>query len=79
MPKITDCWLFVGDDDKGEGVVGFRSTEGWMPLVCADLLRVDSLRKIAQDIANQTNREIRVLRFSEMEVVETISPTTADA
>ncbi len=75
MPqKITDCWLFVGDDPEGEGVVAFRSDAGWVPLVCADLARLDSLRKMAQDIATQTKREIRVLRFSEMEVIETISP-----
>ena len=63
-----------GKDD--EGIVAFS---GWgalmMPMVAADSKRVDSLKLMAQSIANLTRKRITLIKFSVREDVETIEPS----
>lgn len=76
MPKITEMFAFV-TTDKGpddEGLVGYATIEGWMPLVGADPSRIESLKPIAQKIAKKTGKPIRILKFSQMEEIGRISP-----
>jgi len=41
--KIEQMFAFVSCDDEGEGVIGFKGSDGWMPMVGADMDRVKSL------------------------------------
>lgn len=72
--RIDEMFAFVAEDTDGEGVCSFHTPEGWMPLVGADVGRVDSIRHIAQAIADRSGRTIRVLRFSVREELELIEP-----
>lgn len=68
MPKITECFMFIcqDSDSNDEGVPAVRIGEVWAPLVCADMARVDSMRKYALKVA-KTGKSVRLVRFSQME------------
>lgn len=66
---VTD----TGPDD--EGIAGFKTGEGWMAMVGADLARVDLLRPIAQQIADTTGKSLTVVQFELRLDVETIVPS----
>lgn len=66
MPRIQRMFAFVmedqGPDDEGVAAF-FEEPYGWMPMVGADLERIESLTPKAQGIANQEKKTIRVLEF----------------
>lgn len=76
MPKITEMFCFAVDDsgEKDEGVPAFESGRMMWPLMGADLTRVESLMPIAQKIADETGKPIRIYKFSRREQIGEISP-----
>lgn len=62
---IKEVFAFTTIDEDGtEGVIGFRSPDGqWMPLVGADMERVESLMPIAKSIGEVHNKRIFLKRF----------------
>ena len=54
-----------GPDD--EGIVGCHTRSGWMPLVGADMARVESLKPIARRITEATGQRIKLLHFTQRE------------
>lgn len=66
--KIEEMYAFVvtDPDDDTEGVIGMKTDIGWMPLVGADLSRIESLREMAKTIAGAagTRDSLKLLRFS---------------
>lgn len=62
--KIEEMFAFVAIDDGVEGIVGINTPSGWAPLVGADMKRVDALRPLAKKIAETSEKEIRILKFS---------------
>lgn len=75
MPlKIDQVWIFIADDEEGEGVVGFKAGNQWMPLVAADEARVESLRQVAENVAQVSNTKITLAKFSVRQNLEIISP-----
>jgi hypothetical protein len=62
--KITEMFAFVAFDDTGEGVVGMLTPQGWVPMVGADMARIESIRGIARQIAKDSGKEVRLLRFT---------------
>ncbi|MBA7591648.1 hypothetical protein ES708_33808 [subsurface metagenome] len=69
MPRIEEMYAFVAEDSgpDDEGVVGMNAGSGWMPLVGADMARVESLKPIARNIAAQTGKKIKLLHFTHRE------------
>jgi hypothetical protein len=65
MLKITEMFAFVATDKNGdEGVMGFLAEDGaWVPLVGADMDRVDSLRPIARKIKMVAGMDYKILHF----------------
>ena len=65
MPRIESIFAFVTEDTgpDDEGIIGFNSGIGWVPMVGADMARVESLRPMAQRVANETGKPIKVLKF----------------
>ena len=61
-----------GPDD--EGVVGMNTEFGWMPLVGADLARVESLKPIVRGLARGLGKPIKLLYFENRKDVEVITP-----
>lgn len=73
--RIDQMYAFVATDKDGtEGIVGAATANGWMPLVGADMERVDQLRPLVKEIAKATNVTVRLLRFSVREELEVITP-----
>lgn len=68
---ITKVTAFVGIDPKDgdEGVLGFKTPDGWIPLVCADEARIESMLPMAELIAAETKTSYRIIQFSTREDV----------
>ena len=69
MPRIEEIYAFVAEDSgpEDEGIVGMNTGDGWMPLVGADMARVESHKPIARGIAAATGKKIKILRFTQRE------------
>ena len=74
--NIDELFAFISVDEEGEGICGFIFTDGdiFMPMVGADMDRVNSLKEMAQKISNHSGKEIKVCRFSVREELEIITP-----
>lgn len=74
MPRIEEMFAFVAEDSGpgDEGVIAANLGGTWMPLVSANLARIESLRETAVQIGRLTGKRIRLLRFSHRVEVETI-------
>lgn len=68
---ITKVTAFVAIDPKDgdEGVIGFLSDSGWMPLVCADEARIQQMLPIAEELKATSGKDYRIIQFSVREDV----------
>lgn len=76
MPKITEMYCFAVNDsnDDDEGVPAFDSVLGPMPMVGADLDRIGSLIPIAQIMANELGKPLRIYKFTVREQIGEVLP-----
>lgn len=76
MKKVDQLYAFVMEDNDGdEGIPAFIGAAGVMfPLVGADMDRVTSLMEVAQMMANERRRPIRIRRFSQWEQIGEVNP-----
>ena len=74
MPKIDEMYAFVVEDSgpDDEGVIGMNTKSGWMPLVGADMARVEALRPIARGIAHRLGKPVKLLHFDNRKELEVI-------
>lgn len=74
-PKaITEMWAWVCTEPDGdEGIPAFNSAMGRMPLVGADEARIRSLEPLARSVAHDLGLPVKLLKFSSMEIIETLS------
>ena len=64
--RITEIFAFVAKDKDGhEGIMGFKGPDGWMPLIGADLERVDQLVPIADKITTSTGQKYEIRYFTQ--------------
>lgn len=63
------CFCVVGKDGS-EGIPSMLANGTWMPLIGADMRRVDSLKKIVRTMERQTKTKIKLLRFTVREEIE---------
>jgi hypothetical protein len=67
--EITELFAFVivdpRDPSQDEGVMAFLDprTKAWLPMVGADMARVESLKPIANIAAKELNASYRIKRF----------------
>lgn len=69
---ITKVTAFVAIDPENgdEGVMAFMAPGGqWMPLVCADEARIESMITFAEDIYAHTGLPYQIIQFSVREDV----------
>jgi len=80
MPRITQMLVYVlaDKDEDDEGVPSIHTAMGAMPLLGADEDRVRSLRPYAQKLANLSGKPVRLVRFTQLEEVEVITPTSEE-
>lgn len=65
---IHHLYAFVAvDSDGDEGIMAFQHGGGWMPMVGANMERVDQLRPIAAVVGAQLGVSHRLLRFTNRE------------
>jgi len=76
MPRITEIFAFIAEDagPDDEGIAAFRHGQLWMPMVAADIARVESLRKMAEGISQARGMTIKLVRFTAREELEMIRP-----
>lgn len=63
--KIDRLFAFVAIDpeDGDEGVMGFATQRGWMPMIGADQARVESLKPMAEEIKKTTGLDYEIKYF----------------
>jgi hypothetical protein len=78
--RIEQLFVFIADDGKGEeGVPAFTLPNGLViPLLGSDQARIDSLRPMAQMIANTSGQKITLYRFTKGEEMEVITPIISE-
>ena len=74
MPRITEMYAFVAEESgpDDEGVVGMSAGQWFLPLVGADMARVNSLKPHALDIAKKTGKKVKLIHFTNREELEEI-------
>jgi len=74
MPRIKEIFAFVAEDSgpDDEGITAMQVGHTWIPMVGADMARVDSLRPLVSKIARRTGKPVKLLRFSQREELEVI-------
>lgn len=81
MPRIDKMYAFIAEDTgpDDEGLIALPSETDqdgnsvWLPLIGADMERVDSLREIARGIGYETGKKVTLVHFSNREDVEIIT------
>ncbi|GAJ00133.1 unnamed protein product [marine sediment metagenome] len=74
MPRIDKMFAFIAENNgNDEGVIGAVTPQGWMPLVGADMARVESLRPIAQRVARVTGKPVKLVVFNTRRELEVIN------
>lgn len=65
--KIKNVTAFIAEDKDGtEGVMAYRNdNDMWMPLICADEVRVEQMFPMAEHIAKTLDKPFRVIQFAE--------------
>ena len=67
---IETITVFVTvDKDGNEGLIAQKFGDNWMPFVCADPERIESLLPIAIAMKKQTGIPFKILKFSTREDV----------
>lgn len=70
MPRIDEMYAFIAEDSgpEDEGVIAMKMPGNiWMPLVGADMKRMESLRPTARDISRNLGKPVRLIRFTNRE------------
>jgi hypothetical protein len=71
--RISEVHAYIVVTENGdEGIAAFLSEGVWMPMICADMARVESMRPMARRIAEATGQEVRLVKFATRTDVETI-------
>jgi hypothetical protein len=65
MPKIEQMYAFCAEEKpEDEGVIGFRGPDGsWLPLVGADMGRINSLEEIAIAVGGLADMRVVLKKF----------------
>ncbi len=74
-PKITELFAFIAEDGpEDEGIVAMMLGDKWIPMVGADMARMDSLRPVAEKIAGRHGQKIIIAKFTNRVHIEDIVP-----
>ena len=78
LEKITELYAFVSVDEGGEGVIcqqiEMPNGKTFMPFVCADKDRMESLKPLAIKIGKLGNRKVKLIKLSAREEIEEYLP-----
>lgn len=69
------AFVVVDPEDHTEGIIGFHGADGgWLPMVGADMKRVEALRPLAQRVATEMHRPVTLCVFERRREMELIQP-----
>jgi hypothetical protein len=72
--KIEEVYIFASSDKDGEGILGqtieMMGKPIFMPFVCADKKRMESLKPLAKKIAKESGKKVKLIRLSVREEIE---------
>lgn len=72
--RIDEVYCFISSDETGEGIIGAtREILGqtvFMPFVCADKARMESIKPMAKQIAKESGKKIKLIKLSVREEIE---------
>lgn len=70
---IDEVFAFISVDENGdEGVIAVKGHDGsYLPLIGADMERIDSLRHIAAHTGEANNMTVKLIKLSVREELET--------
>ena len=73
--KITEIYAFVSVDKNGnEGVCAFSTHKAMVPMIAADLERLEQFKPIARELAKISPHAIKLIKFHTREEIEEIKP-----
>lgn len=64
----------IDPDNDSEGIGGFMTRNGPIPMIAADPVRLEQLEELAQEMSNREGIHYRVVRFSVREDLREIVP-----
>lgn len=64
----------VDERDQLEGICAFNMGGAWMPLIAADPERYEQIRLLAENVAKESGKTVKMVRFASRSVLETINP-----
>ena len=70
--RLDEVFLFVAENEEGEGLIGHLVGNQWIPFVCADRVRLETLRPMAEAIGRDSKKKIKLIKFTtrtELEVI----------
>lgn len=71
MPRIERIFAFIAEENpQDEGIVAMKIGTAWMPLVGADMARIESLRPLAEDIAKASGKTVKLIVFETRKELE---------
>ncbi len=75
-PKITELFAFIAvEGPEDEGIIAMMLGDKWMPMLGADMKRMESLRPIAQNIATINGQKVILAKFTTRINIEDIEPS----
>jgi hypothetical protein len=73
--KIERLYAWIATDAEGQdGVPAVMGSGVALPLVGADKARIESFRPEAEDLAHNAGFRVRLVEFTQMVVLETLTP-----
>jgi hypothetical protein len=74
--KINELWAWVSVDaeDQNEGIITLGSSMGPLPMIGADKERMLSMRQLAGQAAKNSGIQVKLIRFTTREDIETLGP-----
>lgn len=78
-PDIETITAFVGVDEKGEeSLLMMRDPEGQVyPMITSNDVNIEYMISGSQQLVDERGMEIRIVRFSNRELVQTLTKTVA--
>lgn len=68
MLKVDQVYAFISHGEEGEGIIGqtvpIAGQMVFMPFVCADKARMESLKPMAEEIHRRTGQKIKIIKLT---------------
>lgn len=73
---VPDLYVFVTTTKNGkDAIVNAEDGQGTLlPLITFDFGQTEKMKKIAQDVASGIGRDVRLMKYTQAAVLETIQP-----